>query len=55
MPRRTDILRSCGNPPKAECVSDGAWVMRFFKSHIRHDPRFEIVGQQDALSMLRKR
>jgi len=28
---------------------------QYFGSHIQHDPAFEIVGQQDCLSVLRKR
>lgn len=29
--------------------------IEYFRDHIRHDPRFEIIKQQDSLSVLRKR
>ena len=29
--------------------------IEYFRDHIRHDPRFDIVGQSDSLSVLRKR
>ncbi len=29
--------------------------IEYFRDHIRHDRRFDVVGQQDSLSVLRKR
>lgn len=40
-------------PDKREGYTLGS--IEYFRDHIRHDSRFEIVGQQDSLSVLRKR
>jgi predicted O-methyltransferase YrrM len=40
-------------PDKPEGYTLGS--IAYFHDHIRHDPRFDVVGQQDSLSVLRKR
>jgi predicted O-methyltransferase YrrM len=40
-------------PDKPEGYTLG--TIAYFHDYIRHDPRFDIVGQQDSLSVLRKR
>ena len=40
-------------PEKPPCYTLGS--IEYFRDHISHDPRFELVKQQDSMSVLRKR
>lgn len=40
-------------PDKPEAYTLGS--IEYFRDHIRHDPRFDILVQQDSLSVLKKR